>query len=134
IIGMRNPLPISEIYQPTRLAVTPVYRRSEFEGGRQWELPRTEYVLVNRFLADEENAIITAGPGWGKTTFLHAVFIHLLGSARTLPILFTLRQSEAITDLEWFVSRSEKVKNHARDRRILLLVDGYDEISTSARN
>src|SRR5262249_39553011 len=90
-------------------------------------------VLVNDFLADHCNSVILAGPGWGKTTFLHAVFMYFLGTANTLPFLITLRREESIADLQKLVGDAERIKAQRSEGRLLLLVDGYDEISPEAR-
>src|ERR1051326_3387191 len=133
-VGMQKPLPISEIYQPTRLRVIPNQQKRAFHAEtRDWVLPAPEYVLVDKFLGDQEDSVITAGPGWGKTTFLHAVFVKMLCSEKVLPILFTLRQQEALPDLERFVSSLDGVQKQNQSRRFLLLVDGYDEVPPEAR-
>lgn len=85
------------------------------------------------FLDSPEDTVVFAGPGWGKTTFLHHVFRRKLADVATQTVLVTLRRETAIHDLEllsryWFTHRSEKA------RRVLLLVDGYDEISLADRN
>ena len=131
IIGMREPLPLSEIYQPTRLTLNP--STDSHTTDRYWPPHPTPYALVNDFLAKQRSAAIIAGPGWGKTTFLHAVFVYLLGSSTMLPLLFTLRKKGAIDDLDFFVSKSEQITNQSEEKRICLLVDGYDEVPTEDR-
>lgn len=134
-IGMHTPVLLSEIYQPTCLMRDRPQTVTDQASRRQWDAPEPEVIPVDRFLLQRTNAIITAGPGWGKTTFLHAVFIHFLvrDNERTLPILFTLREAEALDQLQMLVARLAQIKAQNPDRRILLLVDGYDEIPSDAR-
>jgi len=76
---------------------------------------------------------VYAGPGWGKTTFLHHVFRRYASSPSVLPVLITLRRPSAIEDLERFVETASKIQKKEHKSRILLLVDGYDELSVSDR-
>ena len=83
-VGMHSPLPFESIYQPTRLRVAGAEEasrsesfyheddaiRSMLEGRKLQE----RLLSIDAFLATPENAIIYAGPGWGKTTFLHHIF------------------------------------------------------------
>src|SRR6185312_1822754 len=87
-------------------------------------------ISIANFLASKENSIIYAGPGWGKTTFLHHIFRVHTKSSTVLPILITLRRPSAVDDLERFVGT--KIQNKTKGR-ILLLVDGYDELSVHDR-
>jgi hypothetical protein len=48
-------------------------------------------------------------------------------------MLFTLRHRDAVKNLEKFVSKVRAIKAKGAEKRILLLVDGYDEISTTQR-
>ena len=120
-IGMHQPLPISEIYQPTKL----VWQDKS-------DSP-TNYLSPKKFLETPTNALIYAGPGWGKTTFLRHLFVKLLPSNDILPILFTLRRPEALANLFQFVDSLDKVQKLAKRPQVLLLVDGYDEIGTTDR-
>jgi hypothetical protein len=139
-VGMHAPLPFESIYQPTRLRVAGADEasksesfyhhdeaiRSMLEGRRLLE----RSVSTEDFLADSDNAIIYAGPGWGKTTFLHHIFRLYAQSKTVLPILITLRRPSAVDDLERLAS--SKIENKTKGR-ILLLVDGYDELSVYDR-
>ncbi|SRR6266700_768301 len=81
-MGMRHPLPLSEIYQPTRLIVPGTATdkiSSEFafqdKAGAALvasEVIRDKIITVDAFRNLRESAIIFAGPGWGKTTFCKA--------------------------------------------------------------
>jgi hypothetical protein len=97
-IGMHTPVLLSDIYQPTWLVRDRPQTIREEGTGRQWEAREPEVVPVDQFLIYRNNSIITAGPGWGKTTFLRAVFIHFLTreSDRVVPILFTLRDTDSL--------------------------------------
>jgi hypothetical protein len=132
---MHDPILISDIYQPTRLVrERPKTVRSPKEK-REWDAPEPEIISVNRFLLQRENSVITAGPGWGKTTFLHWVFLHFLlrDSENVLPLLITLRRREAIQDLGRIVTKVKSIHGESKQGSILLLVDGYDEISKEVR-
>jgi hypothetical protein len=93
-VGMDCPLPFHVIYQPTRIRV----RRGaiESQGGESFahndKLSRSilrakaleeSTIGVDEFLNSQGDAIIYAGPGWGKTTFLHHLFRRLLQSPDT---------------------------------------------------
>src|SRR2546426_834998 len=54
-IGMHKPVPIKDVYQPTRLLL-----------GESKETLNT--IPVSEFLRDSKSAIVKAGPGYGKTT------------------------------------------------------------------
>jgi hypothetical protein len=139
-VGMHSPLAFESIYQPTRLRVAGADEasnsesfyhhdeaiRSMLEGRRLLE----RSVDIDEFLASSDNAIIYAGPGWGKTTFLHHIFRLYTQSKTVLPILITLRRPSAVEDLERFAG--SKIQNKTKGR-ILLLVDGYDELSVHDR-
>jgi hypothetical protein len=134
-VGMHTPVLISEIYQPTRLVRRQPETISVLSGTRAWDAPEPDVVTVDRFLMERRNSVITAGPGWGKTTLLHAVFLHFLLAVddRVLPILITLRLKSAVPELAMFVEKLKEIKVQRPDQRILLLVDGYDEIPADAR-
>src|ERR1700675_1329528 len=73
-VGMHTPVLLSEIYQHTRLLRAQSETVTGTSNGREWDAPRPQIVSIERFLVKRTNSIVTAGPGWGKTTFLHAVF------------------------------------------------------------
>jgi hypothetical protein len=133
-IGMHQPLPIAEIYQPTKLLWQNMFLYIPTATGRseQLHLP-SDHVSPQKFLSTPTSAIIYAGPGWGKTTFLHHLFMQLLSAKDMLPVLFTLRRPEALTNLFQFVESLDKVHKIAKRPQLLLLVDGYDEIGTIDR-
>lgn len=139
-VGMHAPLPFDSIYQPTRLRIAGAEEASISESfyheddairsmlaGRKLQ---ERSISIVDFLASNNNGIIYAGPGWGKTTFLHHIFRLHTQSKTILPILITLRRPSAVDDLERFVS--SKIENKTKGR-ILLLVDGYDELSVHDR-
>ena len=143
-VGMHAPLPFESIYQPTRLRVAgaeEASRRSEsfyheddasrsmLEGRKLEE----RSVSIDAFLASPDNAIIYAGPGWGKTTFLHHIFRRYASDKTVLPILITLRRPTAVKDLERFVETASKIQSKQHKSKTLLLVDGYDELSLKDR-
>jgi hypothetical protein len=115
-VGMHTPIPIGQIYQPTRLTRSGGLKEQEIEAAE--------------LLAASDDAIIFAGPGWGKTTLLHHWYCSLVNQDST-PILFTLRWETAVDDLDEFVSRLSQAKSS--DKKLVLLVDGYDEITEKER-
>jgi len=143
-IGMHRPLPLSEIYQPTRLTVKGAAKNPEKHEsfGPQDKVSRSiaqgyaiqERVIgVEDFLNRGENAIVYAGPGWGKTTFLHYVFIESVRRKNVLPVLISLRRPTAIEDLDRFVQLAKTIQKKEGKSQTLLLVDGYDELSLEDR-
>jgi hypothetical protein len=125
-IGMHTPVPINEVYQPTRL-VTGNLTPTGFPAGA------SKTILAAEFMKNGGNAIIKAGPGYGKTTFLHHVYMTQLKNPDVLPILITLRRSSALSDLEKLIELALTVdaKKWKKGRKLLLLVDGYDEIKAA---
>ena len=134
-IGMDHPLPIGEIYQPTKLIWQSLFLfipATSVRASQKLDLSR-DCVSPQQFLATPTSAIIRAGPGWGKTTFLHYLFMQLLHAPDYLPVLFTLRRPEALNNLFLFVDSLDKVQKLAKRPQLLLVVDGYDEIATAER-
>jgi len=142
-VGMHYPLPFETIYQPTRLLVDGSAGTSRGESFyHEDEVSRSivqgkkleaRSVGVDDFLANRSDAIIYAGPGWGKTTFLHHIFRRHASSTSVLPILITLRRPSAVEDLERLVETASKIQSKQHKSRMLLLVDGYDELSLKDR-
>jgi hypothetical protein len=116
-VGMHTPIPISEIYQPTRLTLSASKDRAERDA--------------DDLLAAGQDAIILAGPGWGKTTLLHHLYCSLVKSSEFTPILFTLRWSGVSQDLIDFVDKL--ARSLSSNKKVILLVDGYDELSEEDR-
>jgi predicted NACHT family NTPase len=119
-IGMDRPIPIEDIYQPTRLQSRQLGYSFDLKG----------------LLSQKRNAAIFAGPGRGKTTFLHWVFMTMIRSSEYLPVLITLRRSDALSELKDFVVRlrlSQRRQKKLKGPTTLLLVDGYDEITQGQR-
>jgi hypothetical protein len=117
VVGMNRPLPIKEIYQPTKL---------KSSSGKN--------ISVESFLKEPTDSIILGGPGRGKTTFIHWMFVSLLERPDWVPILITLRRTTSLEDLRQVVaglsSRKSKI---TKSHRVALLVDGYDEIPLKER-
>lgn len=145
-IGMHRPLPISDIYQPTRLILPKSFGEQIKDFSDLYvhlnkaavSITQTDTILVksvhvDTFLRAEESAIIFAGPGWGKTTFLHHVFIRTLQERDKLPVLISLRRLSAVKDLEQFVVVASKIQKREKKLKVLLLVDGYDELPINER-
>jgi hypothetical protein len=142
-VGMHHPLPFESIYQPTRLRVGGVESTSKSESFYHEDDASRSILLakkleqrsmsINAFLESRDDAIIYAGPGWGKTTFLHHIFRHYASNKTVLPILITLRRPTAVKDLERLVDTVSKIQSKQHKSRTLLLVDGYDELSVQAR-
>jgi len=140
-VGMSEAIPFEDLYQPTRL----VRRSLGVRRGEYSQLSRTErsFVLAeaNRFreitiadlLKSREDASIFAGPGWGKTTFLHFLFRALLKTPDVLPVLITLRRTNALNDLEKVVQLGTDLNKQQQRDQLVLLVDGYDEVDPASR-
>lgn len=120
IVGMDRPISIEDIYQPTRIT-------------RQWRAEQKELMFAD-ILRLGWNTVIYGGPGTGKTVFLHHIFSQLSRSGDDVPVLFTLRWSDAVNDLTRFVKDlAARRLRRLRDVRLLILVDGYDEIGAGDR-
>jgi hypothetical protein len=136
-LGMHKPVPFEDIYQPTSLVIkgTPLKRQETYVYQDRvsrsilecWR-PRYRAINVEIFLKSPDDAIIFAGPGWGKTTFLHHIFRRFVKAQDVFPVLITLRRPTAVADLKRFVDTVEDVVKRRKGQQILLLVDGYDEI------
>jgi hypothetical protein len=134
-VGMHTPLPLEEIYQPTKLLWESPVITIDLPTGvrRQIELPEKK-IPPAKFLDLHLNAVIFAGPGWGKTTFLHYAFLHEWRRKAVVPILFTLRRPSGLADFRRFVESVNKLdRRMKKSADFLLLVDGYDEVSTTDR-
>lgn len=137
-LGMRDPMPFPDIYQPTRLIVgpDPDAVREEFfvwddklsRSVRQARAFNDQITPVDEFLCRDQDAIIRSGPGWGKTTLMHYIYRSARLNEDLLPVLITLRRPTAVEDLEKYVSSCAKIQKKAARACSLLLVDGYDEI------
>ena len=143
-IGMHCPLPLAEIYQPTRLKVKGLSGNRERGQSfpRQDKISRSiaqgaaieeRIIGVDDFLRRGENAIVYAGPGWGKTTLLHHVFLVTAHQKDVLPVLISLRRPTAVEDLDRFVELAKTIQKKQDKLQTLLLVDGYDELSVERR-
>jgi hypothetical protein len=143
-IGMHRPLLLREIYQPTRLKVRgPTNSREKLESfPHQDKVSRSiaqagateeRVIRVTEFVKRGENAIIYAGPGWGKTTFLHHVFLVSVQRQELLPVLISLRRPTALQDLDRFVEIAKTIQKKQNKSETLLLVDGYDELPIEQR-
>lgn len=120
-VGMSKPVPIGKIYQPTRLTLPQ---------------ERPERIFIDDLLARKTDYIIFAGPGWGKTTLLHWLYLRLAAKWDDyVPVLFTLRVPNARQDLEDFVERLDLygTKGLKKTSKLILLVDGYDEVGEEDR-
>jgi hypothetical protein len=140
-LGMCDPVPFLDIYQPTRLIVSPDPDDSTTEESFHFDnkLSRStlrarsfneQSISVDEFMWRDQDAVIRSGPGWGKTTLMHYVYRSALLNDSLLPVLITLRRPTAVSDLERYVNACSKIQKTANRACTLLLVDGYDEIST----
>jgi hypothetical protein len=118
-VGMSQPIPITDIYQRTSIRVPARGRSYSFES----------------LIEAGKDAVVFAGPGWGKTTLLHWMYIQLLEEKRYVPLLFTLRWPSAVDDLRDLVTEIMRGRSvgQNKDRRVVILVDGYDEIKEAER-
>ena len=122
-IGMDRPISIANIYQPLRLRT-----HSEWT---QKPLFTDLFTLLDK----ESDAAIFAGPGRGKTTLVSWVFLELLKRQTCARLLFFLRMEGATEELVELVDhlRRGKLPQVAKKDRVILLVDGYDEIDEARR-
>ena len=120
IVGMAQPIPIERIYQPTLL------KNENFKPPQ---------FCLQDLIERQQDAVIFAGPGFGKTTLLHWEYHHLRLKSSCLPLLFTLRWEGAVESLETIVSALQSGRHVTRDDkvRLVLFVDGYDEVSEDIR-
>lgn len=142
-IGMHRAIPFEKIYQPTKLRVRSGLNisaaaafGSQNRHAQAIALDRfraLQTTQVSTFLESPENAVIFAGPGWGKTTFLHFIFRRKSSDPNCYTILLTLRRPNAVDHLEEVVSLCIEGVALKRGVKVLLLVDGYDEIQTTDR-
>jgi hypothetical protein len=143
-VGMRNPLPFDNIYQPNRVLVSPDEGEVSPAESYAWDDKATRSILRGRafnvksitvaeFLRRDQDALIRGGPGWGKTTFLHHIFRSTVNDDDTLPVLITLRRPTAVDDLKRYVDACSRIQKKQHRACTLLLVDGYDEINTEQR-
>jgi hypothetical protein len=118
-VGMSQPIPIMDIYQRTNVIV-PAYGRPQ---------PLESLLDLLR------EAVIFAGPGCGKTTLLHWMYVHLAQGKAYVPLLITLRWPGAVENLKALVEELERGRHPGNNKkiRVVLLVDGYDEIKERDR-
>lgn len=120
-IGMVRPISISDIYQKTRLFHPKPDKNERLKS-------------IFELAEKEESIVIVAGPGSGKSTLMHWAFQEFIKDKDTVPVLFTLRVKDAVSDLSRFVSDLRNSKATQKKRtKIILLVDGYDEVPISER-
>lgn len=133
VVGMRQSIPLNLIYQPTRLQMA--FSRTVTDGqGREWGTLEPKALSVDEFLQERHSWVVTAGAGFGKTTFLNSLFKRLASSSSITPLLFTLRESDEMMALEEFTEKAPVLAKKLKGKTLLALVDGYDEISTESRH
>jgi hypothetical protein len=117
-IGMAEPIPINQIYQPVQLSS-----------------PSRGIADVLDIIRMKQNAVLFAGPGHGKSTLLNWLSVRLFKNSSVTPLLFILRSAGAVSDLSEVVDRLCKGKRleGSKEARPLFLVDGYDEIDVPSR-
>jgi hypothetical protein len=153
-VGMDRPIPISRIYQPSRLtrgawaSSTAISMDSRTvwtpsgSMGRSLEADLRFQDLIKL----EVDAVVFAGPGRGKTTLLRSMYMELSSCPEFIPLLFVLRDVNGVDTLEAVVGqltagrklrgakdRSKRENEKQKDAHIILLIDGYDEISVADR-
>jgi hypothetical protein len=140
-VGMSTPVLFDDIYQITKLYRKPRRTASEtftYTGRAQramlvGEANTFKEIGLEPFLSEREDAIILAGPGWGKSTLMSALFRKLLTDTDAYPALFLLRRPNAVSDLQRFVGLAEKIQKKSQASRLVVLVDGYDELTLADR-
>jgi len=119
-IGMPNPIPIKEIFQPINLKLSQ-YSNSNRE------------LSIEEALNQKNNKIIFGGPGAGKSVLMNWLFLSNIKTKDTISILFRLREPNAIIELEEFIKVVSDTKFIKKKQRVLLLIDGYDEVGVKIR-
>ncbi len=94
-VGMHQPVPIEDMYQPTTLIW--LARHVTLEVGKErktLELP-DKPISFDAFVEFPGNVVILAGPGWGKTTLVRFVFQRYARTSQPsrIPVLFPYRDS-----------------------------------------
>jgi len=117
-IGMPDPIPIEFLFQPPELSE----RRCNSEAFD-----------LDFFLKQKEDCVILGGPGAGKSVLINWILLQHAQNKNTLPILFRLRKSKELEELNDFIRFVIDSKAIKKSTYILLLVDGYDEINPSER-
>ncbi len=120
-VGMDTPIPLNQIYQRALL------RPSQTDSA-------SGSVDLLELIDQGANAVILGLPGAGKTTLLHWAFLNLIQNKAVVPLMFTLRRPDAISDLRAFVAdvSTSRVFRKGHER-LVVLVDGYDEIDVKER-
>lgn len=117
-VGMPEPIPLLDLYQSTRLKSGPE--------------PDVASMIVSG-----RNSLIYAGPGQGKTTLLKHQLLDQAENSTYIPVLFTLRTHGTLDLLGDIVQTLEARRRLHRvphtPEKLLLLVDGYDEIADDQR-
>lgn len=118
-VGMPHPIHISSIYQPRTLL------RSR--SGSHIE------VEIDDVLNNAHGSIVFAPPGHGKSMFLNSMLLRLHNDPHYLPVMVILRQKSAIGSLSIFIKNIVPRLRLLQEERIVLLVDGYDEVEVEQR-
>ncbi len=120
-IGMTQPIPIDDIYQKTRLYHPKPEKRKKVKS-------------IIDLVKVEDGAVIVAGPGAGKSTLMHWAYLKFLRCENVVPLLFILRLKHGVDDLSRFINELRNTKvTSIKEAKIILLVDGYDEIPIEER-
>jgi hypothetical protein len=124
-VGMDRPIPIQNIYQPSRLL------KSEHDTS-------TSEIQIWQLLKAKQDFIVRAHAGHGKTVLAHWLFFNMVGGKEFLPFLFTLRWPGAIEDLKDFVKHAKRMLKSRTliipsKQTLVVIVDGYDEIPLQKR-
>jgi len=118
MVGMRRPIPIFDIYQPTRLQVS---------GTK-------DIKSLDAIVRSHQSAVIFGLPGSGKTVLMQYLFASVVRSGGNLPILIVLRRPSAVDDLRLLVEHcADGRMRRKQNRKIIVLVDGFDEIDAIAQ-
>ena len=115
--GMSKPIHLKDIYIPTNLL-------------KPFDQSTNKSIISDDLIKEEGTSIVTAGPGRGKTILLHWMYLNLFSNQDFLPILFTLRWPNMVQQLKTIV---ENLDGKKPKQKVVLLIDGYDEIGTYDR-
>jgi hypothetical protein len=104
---MHKPVPFDDIYQPASLVIKGAPQKKQETYA--YETNVSGSIIASHVSSYRAvNAVIYAGPRWGKSTFPHYIFRRFPDSSNIFPMLITLRRPTAVDDLNRFVETVEK--------------------------
>lgn len=127
-IGMPNPISIEEIFQPLNLRI-----HHYPEAGLVYNRNEKINYSIKDIVTLEKSLIVLGGPGAGKSIFLNWIFLSQQKKENSIAIIFRLREPNSIIELEEFIGVVTNTRIVKKKESVLLLIDGYDEVSIKLR-